>query len=119
MVSAVIKVESGFNPRAISKRNAQGLMQLLPTTAKRFGVKDNFDPVQNLIGGSAYLRYLLSMFSGDLTKTWAAYNAGEQAVIRNKGVPPFDETIHYVRMLLALYPRVYLPVHQELPFVHQ
>jgi len=118
MVNAVIKVESGFNPKAVSKRNAQGLMQLLPATARRFGVKNNFDPVQNLIGGITYLRYLLKMFSGDLTKTWAAYNAGEQAVLRNRGVPPFDETIHYVRMLLAMYPRIYLRVHTELPFVH-
>lgn len=118
MVNAVIKVESGFNPYAISKRNAQGLMQLLPETAKRFGVHNSFDPVQNLIGGITYLRYLLKMFSGDLAKTWAAYNAGEQAVIRNKGVPPFDETIQYVRMLLAMYPRTYSRIHSEIPFIH-
>ncbi len=118
MVNAVIKVESGFNPNAVSKRNAQGLMQLLPTTAKRFGVQNTFDPVQNLIGGISYLRYLLKMFSGDLSKTWAAYNAGEKAVIRNRGIPPFEETIQYVRMLLALYPRTYLRIQSEIPFVH-
>lgn len=117
MVNAVIKVESGFNPKAISNKNAQGLMQLLPATAKRFGVQDSFDPVQNLIGGITYLRYLLNMFSGDLSKTWAAYNAGEHAVIRNRGIPPFEETIQYVRMLLAMYPRAFSPIHTELPFV--
>ena len=117
MVNAVIKVESGFNPKAISNRNAQGLMQLIPSTAQRFGVQDSFDPVQNLFGGIAYLRYLLQMFSGDLSKTWAAYNAGEHAVIRNKGIPPFKETIHYVRMLLAMYPKTFSPVDRELPFV--
>ncbi len=118
MVNAVIKVESGFNQKAISNKNAQGLMQLLPSTAKRFGVKDSFDPVQNLIGGITYLRYLLNMFSGDLSKTWAAYNAGENAVIRNRGVPPFEETIQYVRMLLAMYPRAFLRVQTEIPFVY-
>ncbi|MEE9413105.1 MAG: transglycosylase SLT domain-containing protein [Methylococcales bacterium] len=117
MVNAVIKVESGFNPKAISNRNAQGLMQLIPSTAQRFGVQDSFDPVQNLFGGIAYLRYLLQMFSGDLAKAWAAYNAGEAAVIRNKGVPPFAETIQYVRMLLAMYPRTSSPINAELPFV--
>jgi soluble lytic murein transglycosylase-like protein len=69
-----------------------------------------------MVGGIAYLRYLLQLFSGDLTKTWAAYNAGENAVIRNKGIPPFDETIQYVRILLAMYPRAFSPVRTELPF---
>lgn len=117
MVNAVIKVESGFNPKAISNRNAQGLMQLIPSTAQRFGVQNCFDPVQNLVGGIAYLRYLLQMFSGDLSKAWAAYNAGEDAVIRNKGIPPFEETIQYVRKLLAMYPRTSSPINSELPFV--
>ncbi len=117
MVNAVIKVESGFNPKAISNRNAQGLMQLIPTTAERFGVQNSFDPVQNLFGGIAYLRYLLQMFSGDLSKAWAAYNAGEAAVIRNKGIPPFEDTIQYVRMLLAMYPKTSSPINAELPFV--
>jgi soluble lytic murein transglycosylase-like protein len=116
MVNAVISVESGFNPQAISKQNARGLMQLIPATAQRFGVQNSFDPVHNMVGGIAYLRYLLQLFSGDLTKTWAAYNAGENAVVRNKGVPPYEETIAYVRILLAMYPRAFSPVRTELPF---
>lgn len=117
MVYAVIKVESNFNPKAVSPKNAQGLMQLLPSTARRFGVKNPLNPVQNMIGGMTYLRYLLGLFKGDLSKTWAAYNAGEKAVIRNKGIPPYLETLQYVRMLLALYPRTYARVNVNLPFV--
>ncbi len=118
MVYAVVKVESNFNSKAVSPKNAQGLMQLLPSTAKRFGVKNPLDPVQNMIGGMTYLRYLLGLFNGDLSKTWAAYNAGEKAVIRNKGIPPYIETLQYVRMLLALYPRTYSRVNVNLPFVY-
>ncbi|WP_457673971.1 lytic transglycosylase domain-containing protein [Thiolapillus sp.] len=105
LVAAVIEAESGFRPRARSSRGARGLMQLLPATARRFGVKDIWDPEDNLRGGMAYLRWLLAWFRGDLEKVLAAYNAGEQRVIRYRGVPPFAETRGYVRRILDGYGR--------------
>ncbi len=103
LVAAVIDTESGFQPRALSPRGARGLMQLLPSTARRFGVKDIWDPEDNLRGGMGYLRWLLAWFRGDLAKVLAAYNAGEQSVIRYRGVPPYAETRGYVRRILRLY----------------
>ncbi len=97
LVLAVIQVESNFDPKARSHKNAQGLMQLIPATAERFGVKDILDPLDNLKGGMAYLRWLLDYFNGNLTNALAAYNAGEQAVKRHGGVPPYSETRAYVR----------------------
>jgi soluble lytic murein transglycosylase-like protein len=102
LVLAVIKVESDFQTRAVSTANAQGLMQLIPETAKRFGVKDSFDEEQNLIGGMKYLRWLLDRFDGNLELTLAAYNAGENAVDKYNGVPPYPETREYVKRLKAL-----------------
>jgi soluble lytic murein transglycosylase-like protein len=102
LVLAVIKVESDFQPKATSTANAQGLMQLIPDTAKRFGVKDSFDEEQNLIGGMKYLRWLLDRFEGNLELTLAAYNAGENAVDKYKGVPPYPETREYVKRLKDL-----------------
>lgn len=96
LVKAVIRVESEFDRYARSSKGAQGLMQLMPFTAQRFGVADAFDPRQNVFGGTQYLRLLLDLFGGDLTKALAAYNAGEGAVLRYKGVPPFKETQAYV-----------------------
>jgi len=104
LVFALIRVESGFDPMARSPKNAQGLMQLIPETAERFGVRDVWDPVENLRGGMSYLRWLLSYFKGDIVLTLAAYNAGEGAVDRHKGVPPFAETIAYVQRIRAFYP---------------
>ena len=103
LVRAVIQVESDFNPACVSKAGAQGLMQLMPGTAKRYGVKDPHDPAQNIRGGVHYLRDLLEMFRDDLTRTLAAYNAGENAVIRYGGVPPYSETITYVKRALTVY----------------
>lgn len=88
LVLEVVRAESNFNPRARSHKGALGLMQLIPATAKRFGVKDPFEPLQNLRGGMAYLRWLLQRFDGDLTLTLAGYNAGEAAVERFGGIPP-------------------------------
>ncbi len=98
---AIIAVESNFNVAALSTKNAQGLMQLIPQTAKRFGVNNAFDAQQNIRGGMAYLRWLLAYFEGDVALVAAAYNAGEGAVNQHRGVPPFDETREYVRRVVA------------------
>jgi soluble lytic murein transglycosylase-like protein len=103
LVLAVIEAESAFNPQARSIKNAQGLMQLIPATAERFGVQDPYDPVQNLRGGMAYLRWLLAYFQGDVRLTLAGYNAGEGAVLRYGGVPPFAETRAYVEKITRVY----------------
>lgn len=104
LVFALIRVESGFDPQARSVKNAQGLMQLIPETAERFAVRNTWDPVENLRGGMGYLRWLLSYFKGDVVLTLAAYNAGEGAVDRFRGVPPYPETLAYVQRIRAFYP---------------
>lgn len=101
LVKAVALVESGFDARAVSSAGAQGLMQLMPATAREYGVEDVFDPLANLRGGAAHLRRLLDRFDGDLTLTLAAYNAGEGAVRRHAGVPNYPETVDYVRKVHA------------------
>ena len=103
LVNAVIQTESNWNPYAVSSKGAFGLMQLLPSTAERYGVGDVFDPVQNVNGGTRYLRDLLDRFHGDLKKSLAAYNAGEQAVQRYGGVPKYPETRAYVRKVTNTY----------------
>ncbi len=100
---AIARVESNFNPEAISPKNAMGLMQLIPATAARFAVRDPLDPEQNVRGGLAYLSWLLRTFDGDVLRVAAAYNAGEGNVMRHNGVPPFAETQEYVRRVLAYY----------------
>ena len=102
---AVIQTESNFNPWARSPKNAQGLMQLIPETAARFNVKRPLDPVQNVQGGLAYLRWLLAYFQGDVPLVVAAYNAGEGAVNRFRGIPPYPETRAYVRRIMELFGR--------------
>ena len=104
LVLAVISVESAYYSNAVSSKKAQGLMQLIPATAARFGVRDPFDPADNIRGGMAYLRWLLTRFKGDVTKALAGYNASEGAVERHGGVPPYKETINYVRKVRRLYP---------------
>ena len=96
VVRAIIHAESAYRPHVVSPKNAQGLMQLIPATAKRFGVRDAFDPAQNIDGGVQYLAFLLKRYQNDLTLAAAAYNAGEGAVDRFKGVPPYKETRNYV-----------------------
>lgn len=103
LVRAVIKVESNFDPRAISRADARGLMQLIPPTAARMMVTDVFDPRENIFGGTRYLRLLANMFNGDLELTLAGYNAGENAVIRYGGIPPYAETVDYVARVLTYY----------------
>jgi soluble lytic murein transglycosylase-like protein len=103
LIRAVIKVESNYDPRAVSTANARGLMQLIPETAERMMVQDIHDPRQNIFGGVRYLRVLANLFNGDLVLTIAGYNAGENAVIRHGGVPPFSETQDYVVKVLGYY----------------
>lgn len=105
LARAIIQAESAFNYRARSKAGALGLMQLMPSTAERFGVLDPFDPRQNIQGGVKYLKWLHDYYQGDLTKVVAAYNAGEGAVNRHHGVPPYRETRAYVPKVLDLYRR--------------
>jgi soluble lytic murein transglycosylase-like protein len=103
LVKSVVLIESAFNPAAVSRKGARGLMQLMPDTALRYGVRNMFDPAENVSGGARHLAYLLGTYNGDLTRALAAYNAGEAAVARYGGVPPFDETRLYVRKGLAAY----------------
>lgn len=103
LVKAVISTESSWNSRAISQKGAMGLMQLIPTTAQRFGVGNPFDPEQNIEGGTTYLKALLDRYHGDLSKSLAAYNAGERAVDLSGGVPAFMETQNYVRKVTRAY----------------
>ena len=103
LVRAVIRVESNFDPRAVSRANAQGLMQLIPATAERMLVTDPFDARQNVLGGTRYLRVLANLFNGNLQLTLAAYNAGENAVIKYRGIPPFEETQMYVTKVMQFY----------------
>jgi soluble lytic murein transglycosylase-like protein len=102
-VEAVIAVESNFNPGAVSPRGAMGLMQLMPDTANRYEVDNPFDPLQNIAGGTQYLRDLLERFRGDLRIALAAYNAGEAAVVTYRGMPPYGETRAYVSKVLERY----------------
>jgi soluble lytic murein transglycosylase-like protein len=103
LVKSVMLVESGFNPAAVSPKGARGLMQLMPATASRHGVRNIHDPAQNIAGGTKYLSHLLGLFGGNLEKSLAAYNAGEGAVARYGGIPPYDETRNYVRRALTAY----------------
>src|SRR5271154_4724780 len=104
LLRAVIVVESGFNSRAVSKRGAVGLMQLMPATATRFGVSNPYDPRQNIHAGARYLKFLIDRFGKDIRLALAAYNAGEEAVDRNGGqIPPFTETMAYVPRVLKIY----------------
>jgi len=97
LVKAVIKVESDYQPRIVSKKGAQGLMQLIPETAKLLKVQNPFDPSENIRGGSAYLRRMLDLFDNDVELALAAYNSGPSTVQRYGGIPPYDETRNYVK----------------------
>ncbi|MEE8217477.1 MAG: lytic transglycosylase domain-containing protein, partial [Vicinamibacteria bacterium] len=105
LVLAVVGVESAFRPEAVSSKGAQGLMQLMPGTAASLGVEDAFDPIQNLDGGVRHLGSLLTLYGGDVSRALAAYNAGEGAVARHGGIPPFKETREYVKKVLERYER--------------
>jgi len=103
LVRAIVEVESNYNPTAVSRKGCIGLMQLHPDTAKRFGVRNSFDPGENIEGGVKYLNFLMSEFDGQLPLVLAAYNAGENAVARYDGIPPYRETQNYVRKVTARY----------------
>jgi soluble lytic murein transglycosylase-like protein len=113
LVMALISVESGFNTKAVSPKNAQGLMQLIPETAERFGVQRVFNPAENIKGGLAYLRWLMAFFQGEVTLVLAAYNAGEKAVERYRGIPPYEETRNYVRRITSMYKKGTHPYSAE------
>jgi soluble lytic murein transglycosylase-like protein len=117
LVHSVIKAESNYNPNAVSPKGARGLMQLVPETARRFAV-DSSNPLENLRGGTKYLKYLLDLYHGDSTLALAAYNAGEQSVARYRGVPPFPETRKYVNQIqqrLANNTKATKPKHAPKP----
>jgi soluble lytic murein transglycosylase-like protein len=103
LVQAIVAVESNYNPQAVSRAGAQGLMQLMPSTAARYQVANPFDPRANIEGGLRYLKDLFRLFPGDLRRVLAAYNAGENAVLQYGGIPPYPETQQYVKRVLALY----------------
>ena len=103
LIKSVMHAESAFDPNALSRKGARGLMQLMPGTAQRYGVTQILDPHQNVLAGGRYLRDLLRQFNGDMRLALAGYNAGENAVLKYGGVPPYTETQHYVRKVMDLY----------------
>ena len=108
LLHAVISVESNYNSRAVSPKGAKGLMQLMPFTARRFGVNNSYDPGQNIQGGARYLAYLLKLFKNDFSLAIAAYNAGENAVIQyGNQVPPYRETVNYVSKVMKAYKKLH------------
>lgn len=109
-IHAVINQESKYNAKAVSPVGAQGLMQMMPATAERFGLKDPFDPAANVEAGTKYLKWLLKRFDGDVSLALAGYNAGEGAVDKYKGVPPYSETQNYVKKIVSKYGKTYHPV---------
>jgi len=116
LLHAVIMVESGYNPRAVSRRGAAGLMQLMPETARRYKVANVFDPAQNVRAGAQYLADLLKLFRNDLSLALAAYNAGEGAVLKyGRSVPPFPETVAYVPRVIDYYSRMRLAAQTSRP----
>ena len=103
LIKAMIHVESGFNPYAVSRKGAKGLMQLMPQTALRMNVLNIYNPKENIEGGVRYLKYLLSLFNNDLRLSLAAYNAGENLVYELRSIPPYRETVDYIRRVLGYY----------------
>jgi len=103
LIKAIIRAESGFNPAAVSRKGARGLMQLMPETASRLKVSNSFNPRENIEGGVRYFKYLLSLFNDDLRLSLAAYNAGENIVAEVRSIPPYRETVDYVKKVLSYY----------------
>ena len=105
LIHSIIKAESNYDRFAVSQKGALGLMQLMPATAKQYGVKDPFDPKQNIEGGVRYLKDLIKLFNGKTNLVLAAYNAGQEAVKKYGGIPPYGETLRYVKKVMASYGR--------------
>ncbi|TFG92446.1 MAG: lytic transglycosylase [Syntrophobacterales bacterium] len=103
LIKAIIKAESDFDPRAVSKKGAKGLMQIMPSNFKILGIQDPFNPRENIMGGVLYMRQLLDRFDGEIRLALAAYNAGEESVERSKGIPPIPETEDYVHRVMKFY----------------
>ncbi len=112
LIKAVIRAESGFNPYAVSRKGAKGLMQLMPATAQRMNVVDVYNPKENIDGGVRYLKYLLSLFNNDLRLSLAAYNAGENLVSQLQTIPPYRETVDYIRRVQNYY-QSYVQSHRR------
>lgn len=108
LVHSIIQAESNYDSRAISPKGAAGLMQLMPETATQYGVKDRFDPDDNIMGGVRYLKDLCKLFNNDTKMVLAAYNAGQEALKKYNGIPPYKETIEYIRRVMESYPRSYI-----------
>jgi len=109
LVHSVIKVESNYNAKAVSPKGAMGLMQLMPETAKYYGVSDPYNPEENIGGGILYLKDLIRLYTGRTNYVLAAYNAGQEALKKFNGIPPYPETIEYIRKVMNLYSRPYIP----------
>ena len=110
LIYSIMHQESSFKPRAMSHKGARGLMQLMPGTAARFGVGNIWDPKQNIEGGTRYMRFLLDLFGGDIKLALAGYNAGEGAVDKYNGIPPYNETRNYVKIISKRYGKTYHPI---------
>jgi soluble lytic murein transglycosylase-like protein len=105
LIHSIIKAESNYNPYAVSSKGAAGLMQLMPATAEQYGVKDRFDPSENIEGGTKYLKDLIKIYDKNLELILAAYNAGQEAIKKYKGIPPYPETINYIEKVKSSYGR--------------
>lgn len=105
LIHSIIKAESNYNPYAVSSKGAAGLMQLMPATAEQYGVKDRFDPIENIEGGTKYLKDLIKIYDQNLELILAAYNAGQEAIKKYKGIPPYPETINYIEKVKSSYGR--------------
>lgn len=105
LIHSIIKAESNYDPYAVSSKGAAGLMQLMPKTAEQYGVKDRFDPVENIEGGTKYLKDLIKIYDQNLELILAAYNAGQEAIKRYQGIPPYPETINYIEKVKSAYGR--------------
>jgi hypothetical protein len=108
LIHSIIRAESAYDSRAISPKGAAGLMQLMPETAVQYGVSDRFDPAQNIEGGVKYLKDLCKLFNGSTAKVLAAYNAGQEALKKYKGIPPYAETREYIRRVMASYSKPFI-----------
>ncbi len=108
LVHSIIQAESNYDSRAVSPKGAVGLMQLMPETAAQYGVKDRFDPEDNIMGGVRYLKDLIKLFKNNTKMVLAAYNAGQEALKKYNGIPPYQETIEYIQRVMESYPRAYI-----------